>query len=121
MPFQRFFCCGKDRPIHLRDAFTGNLVSSYVARNHVDVVVAPFSIHNCQIDGRTLYAGYKKQIRLFDVEKSRSHCLMQCDTSAKGMGGLGQTGLISCFAQEPSSGSLIAVGCYDRSSNSPTF
>lgn len=55
------------QPLHLYEAETGKLLCSYVARNHLDELVAAYSVQFSKT-GEKICAGYKKFVRIFEVE-----------------------------------------------------
>lgn len=108
-------CClastSKDSPVHLWDAFTGQLRATYRAYNQVDEVEAARSIafDPC---GERLYCGFKNCVRIFDVSipgRSYSNC------NLKSASGETQYGIVSSIAVCPAVPSLFAVGTYTRS------
>ncbi|KAL4220043.1 Telomerase Cajal body protein 1 [Mactra antiquata] len=99
----------KDTPVHLYDAFTGELRCSYRAYNHVDEVVAAHCI-NFNLDGSKLFCGFNKIIRVFDVTRPGRDFINR-PTFAKE----GQRGIISCIDHSPTEPGLYAAGSYSRS------
>lgn len=99
----------KDTPIHLYDAFTGDLRCSYRAYNHVDEVVAAYCVEFSR-DGNSLYCGFNKMIRVFDVTRPGRE-FQNRPTFAKD----GQRGIISCIDCSPAETGLCAAGSYSRS------
>lgn len=72
----------RDNPIHLWDAYSGQLVATYRAYNQVDEVVAA----NCvafDAAGAKIYSGYDKTVRIFDVTQPGRHC-QSFSTHSKG-------------------------------------
>lgn len=98
----------KDTPIHLYDAFTGELRCSYRAFNHVDEVAPAYSL-SFNSEGSKLYCGFNKMIRVFDVTRPGRDCEDR-PTFAK----QGQPGIISCIAPSPTEPGLYAAGSYAR-------
>ncbi|XP_034236530.1 telomerase Cajal body protein 1 isoform X2 [Thrips palmi] len=108
-------CClasaSKDSPVHLWDAFTGQLRATYRAYNQVDEVEAARSIafDPC---GERLYCGFKNCVRVFDVGiPGRSYS----NRNLKSASGETQNGIVSSIAVCPAVPSLFAVGTYTRS------
>jgi telomerase Cajal body protein 1 len=62
------FATSKSNPIHLFDAYTGQIRCSYRGHNHLDELDNAYSIA-FNTDATCLYAGYKKCIRIFDVSR----------------------------------------------------
>ncbi|RZB40126.1 telomerase Cajal body protein 1 [Asbolus verrucosus] len=63
-------CCwlssGHEGPIHLWDAFTGNLRCSYRGYNSVDELEAAISV-TFSADGQNIFCGYKKNVKIFST------------------------------------------------------
>lgn len=102
-------CCfastSAGNPIHLWDAYTGQLRCSYRPYNHLDEPVAAHSI-SFDASGEKLYCGFNKMIRVFDVA-SPGRSFDERPTNVKKMG---QPGIISCFAFGPQG--IYAAGSY---------
>ncbi|XP_054161112.1 telomerase Cajal body protein 1-like [Oppia nitens] len=100
----------RDNPIHLWDAYTGQLVCTYRAYNYADEVIAA----NCvafSADGTKIYSGFEKWIRVFDTSSPGR----VCDSKQTYMDKTGQKGIISCIAVNPLNPNIIAFGSYDKS------
>ncbi|XP_061192966.1 telomerase Cajal body protein 1-like [Saccostrea echinata] len=105
-----FLTTSKDNPIHNWDANTGQLVSSYRAYNQMDELSAAYSL--CySLDGRKIYCGFNKMIRVFDTDRPGRECESRPTYVGK-VGG--QYGIISCLAPSPQGG-MYAAGSYSRS------
>jgi len=100
----------RDHPIHLYEAFTGEVRCTFRPINHLDELVAAHSI--CfSLDGEFLYAGFDKKIRIFSTARSgRQEYTL--DTAPKGL--TGQSGIISCIAMQPQTRGIYAAGSYGR-------
>lgn len=92
-------------PIHLWDAYTGELRCSYRPYNHLDEPVAAHSIGFDNF-GEKLYCGFDKMVRVFNVNRP-GRCFEERPTNVKK---LGQPGIISCFAFSPLG--VYAAGSY---------
>lgn len=92
-------------PIHLWDAYTGELRCSYRPYNHLDEPVAAHSIGFDNF-GEKLYCGFDKMVRVFNVDRP-GRCFEERPTNVKK---LGQPGIISCFAFSPLG--VYAAGSY---------
>ncbi|KAL3848301.1 hypothetical protein ACJMK2_019169 [Sinanodonta woodiana] len=105
-------CClvstSRDSPIHMWDAFTGELRCSYRAFSHVDELTPAYSLH-FDPDGDKLYCGFNKMIRVFDVSRPGRDC-QERPTYAK----QGQAGIISCITHSPTDRGVYAAGSYSR-------
>ncbi|XP_060569571.1 telomerase Cajal body protein 1-like [Ruditapes philippinarum] len=99
----------KDTPVHLYDAFTGDIRCSYRAYNHLDEVVAAHCV-KFSSDGNKIYCGFNKMIRVFDVTRP-GRDFESRPTFAKE----GQRGIISCIDNSPTEQGLYAAGSYSRS------
>jgi len=105
-------CCfvstSRNSPIHLFDAYNGELRCSYRAFNHVDEVEPAHSVCFSE-DGQKLYCGFNKAIRIFNVNAPGRDC-QEIKTSAQGQGGI-----ISCIAPNPGMADVFAAGTYLKS------
>nr|CAG4643232.1 EOG090X06W9 [Ilyocryptus agilis] len=100
----------KEGPVHLWDAYKGELAASYRAYNNVDEVEAAKSI--CiSPDGEKLYCGFDKCVRVFDVHVPGRSCQTRPTKLKDGTPG-SQTGIISCIAVNPALPSVYAAGSY---------
>ncbi|XP_018319282.1 telomerase Cajal body protein 1 isoform X2 [Agrilus planipennis] len=65
-------CCwlasGHEGPIHLWDAFTGDLRCSYRGYNNVDELEAAISV-TFSADGQNIFCGYKKNVKIFSTSR----------------------------------------------------
>eukprot|EP00903_Cladosiphon_okamuranus_P011843 g11127.t1 len=109
-----FVSTSRDHPLHMWDAFTGELRATYRAYDHLDEVVAANSV--CfNTAGDKIYAGYNRMIRVFDVSQpGRSfEARPTCKTRKSKTG---QRGIISAlaFCPEASGGGLFAAGSYAK-------
>ena len=69
--FEKFYsllCCSRDVPIHLWDAYTGRIFSSFLAENNVNELVSARSIRFMEC-GRKILAGYEKFLCIFDLSR----------------------------------------------------
>jgi len=101
----------RDNPIHLWDAFTGKLRATYRGFNQMDEIFAANAI---EFDpaGDRLFAGYKAEIRRFDLARPGREC-EKLVTGSKKEGG--QRNIISCLAMNPDMSGVLAAGSYDCS------
>ncbi|XP_077117752.1 telomerase Cajal body protein 1 [Ranitomeya variabilis] len=99
----------RDNPIHVWDAFTGDLRASYRAYNHLDELSAAHSL--CfSPDGSRLFCGFDKMVRVFDTSRPGRDCECRPTFQKK----LGQPGIVSCVAFSPAQ-DIYACGSYSRS------
>ncbi|KAK2913553.1 hypothetical protein Q8A67_001952 [Cirrhinus molitorella] len=99
----------RDNPVHIWDAFYGDLRASFRPYNHLDELTAAHSL--CfSPDGSQLYCGFDKIVRVFHTERPGRDC-EQRPTMVKKQG---QNGIISCIAFS-SCQSMYACGSYSRS------
>ncbi|CAH0563950.1 unnamed protein product [Brassicogethes aeneus] len=56
--------CGHEGPVHLWDAFSGELRCSYRGYNYADEVEAPISV-SFSADGQNIFCGHKKGVKIF--------------------------------------------------------
>ncbi|XP_040271158.1 telomerase Cajal body protein 1 isoform X2 [Bufo bufo] len=98
----------RDNPIHVWDAFTGDLKASYRPYNHLDELTAAHSL--CfSPDGSRLFCGFDKMVRVFDTSRPGRDCECRPTFQKK----LGQPGIISCIAFSPAQ-DIYACGSYSR-------
>ncbi|KAM3590797.1 uncharacterized protein V6R79_016808 [Siganus canaliculatus] len=98
----------RDNPVHVWDAFYGEVRASFRPYNHLDELTAAHSL--CfSPDGTQLYCGFDKTVRVFYTERPGRDC-EERPTIAKKQG---QSGIISCFGFSPCQ-SVYACGSYSR-------
>lgn len=99
----------RDNPVHIWDAFYGDLRATFRPYNHLDELTAAHSL--CfSPDGSQLYCGFDKMVRIFHTDRPGRDCEQRPTTVKK----QGQGGIISCMAFSPCQ-SLYACGSYSRS------
>ncbi|CAM1303054.1 WRAP53 (predicted) [Pycnogonum litorale] len=105
-----FVSSSANNPIHMWDAFSGQLRCTYRAYNSVDEISPAYSLaFNSQ--GSKLYCGFNKMIRIFDVAIP-GRDFEQRPTVVKKQG---QSGIVSCLAVSPADEQIYAAGSYSRS------
>ncbi|KAM9836816.1 telomerase Cajal body protein 1 [Aulostomus maculatus] len=98
----------RDNPVHLWDAFYGEVRASFRPYNHLDELTAAHSL--CfSPDGSQLYCGFDKTVRVFYTERPGRDCEERPTVVKK----QGQSGIISCFGFSPCL-SVYACGSYSR-------
>ncbi|XP_070786007.1 telomerase Cajal body protein 1 [Enoplosus armatus] len=98
----------RDNPVHVWDAFYGELRASFRPYNHLDELTAAHSL--CfSPDGTQLYCGFDKTVRVFYTERPGRDCEERPTIVKK----QGQSGIISCFGFSPCQ-SVYACGSYSR-------
>lgn len=97
-------CCwlssGHEGPVHLWDAFTGNLRCSYRGYNEVDEVEAAISV-SFSADGQNVFAGYKKSVKIFQTGRPGRE-FIKYDT----------THPASCIVASEAQPGVIAIGTW---------
>jgi len=110
-----FATTSRDNPIHLWDAYNGELRASYNAMNHLDELTHAISLAFTS-DSQRILAGFKQTIRIFDVSRPGTSCQTITTLKKKKKGRkrvkLGQRGLMSCLASCPTEPELLAAGSY---------
>ncbi|CAD1476497.1 unnamed protein product, partial [Heterotrigona itama] len=91
-----FLSTSRESPIHLWDAFNGELRATYRAYNQVDEVEAAISIRFVD-SAKKVWAGFKNALRMFDME----HPGRQTDTILFKRDFPNVTGLVSCIRENP--------------------
>ena len=105
-----FLSSCRDHPIQLWDAYGGQRRAAYVAYNHLDEVVAAYSL--CfNPTGDKIYAGFDRAVRIFDLSRPGRQCELR-PTCATRKSRDGQRGIISCFAFAPDRSGLFAAGSF---------
>lgn len=98
----------RDNPIHVWDAFYGEVRASFRPYNHLDELTAAHSL--CfSPDGTQLYCGFDKTVRVFYTDRPGRDCEERPTVVKK----QGQSGIISCFGFSPCQ-SVYACGSYSR-------
>ncbi|XP_004310657.2 telomerase Cajal body protein 1 [Globicephala melas] len=99
----------RENPIHIWDAFTGELRASFRSYNHLDELTAAHSL--CfSPDGSQLFCGFNRTVRIFSTSRPGRDCEVRATFAKK----QGQSGIISCIAFSPTQ-PLYACGSYGRS------
>ncbi|XP_055970854.1 telomerase Cajal body protein 1 [Sorex fumeus] len=99
----------RENPIHIWDAFTGELRASFRAYNHLDELTAAHSL--CfSPDGSQLFCGFNRTVRVFSTARPGRDCEIRATFAKK----QGQSGILSCIAFSPTQ-PLYACGSYGRS------
>lgn len=100
----------RDHPIHLWDAVSGELRGTYRAYDGMDEITAALSVA-FNTSGAKLFAGYDKQIRVFDVHRP-GRDFVQYSLAKEDTGSLG---IVSSIAFSPTYSGMLAVGSYSQS------
>ncbi|KAG2989261.1 hypothetical protein PC118_g6261 [Phytophthora cactorum] len=105
-----FVSTSRDQPVHLWDAYTGELRASYRAFDHMDELASAQSLA-FNSTGTKLFAGFDRMIRFFDLSQPsrdfRARPLSKTRRSRKG-----QRGLISTLHFNPDHSKIYAAGSY---------
>ncbi|XP_077257431.1 telomerase Cajal body protein 1 homolog [Temnothorax americanus] len=104
-----FLSTSRESPIHLWDAFTGELRATYRAYNQVDEVEASISVQFVD-SGREIWCGFKNAVRTFDTDRpGRQTSDIQFKHNFPNM-----IGLVSCIRENPCMPGLVAFGTYSK-------
>ncbi|CCI50487.1 unnamed protein product [Albugo candida] len=105
-----FLTTSKDQPIHLWDAYSGQLRASFRAFDHLDELTSATSItFNPTAD--KIYAGFERMIRVFDLSRpSRDFESRPLAKTKKAK--QGQRGLISSIHFNPDHSKMYAAGSF---------
>ncbi|XP_042333057.1 telomerase Cajal body protein 1 isoform X2 [Sceloporus undulatus] len=98
----------RDNPIHIWDAFSGDLRATFRPYNHLDELTAAHSLCFTP-DGARLFCGFNKTVRVFDTSRPGRMCENRPTLVKK----QGQNGIISCIAFSPSQ-PLYACTSYSK-------
>ncbi|XP_063975959.1 telomerase Cajal body protein 1 [Diachasmimorpha longicaudata] len=104
-----FISTSKETPVHLWDAFTGQLRATYRAYNQVDEVEAAISVQFSD-QGQTVWAGFKGALRSFDTNRpgrQTKDIFLKHDFP-------NVTGIVSCIRENPMMPGLLAFGTYSK-------
>ncbi|XP_078437371.1 transducin/WD40 repeat-like superfamily protein isoform X1 [Wolffia australiana] len=99
----------RDHPIHLWDAFSGQLRATYRAYDAMDEITAALSV-SFNTFGTKIFAGYNKCIRIFDVHRPGRD--FELHSTLKGNEGL--SGIVSSIGFSPSHNGLLAFGSFNQ-------
>lgn len=104
-----FLSTSRESPIHLWDAFNGELRATYRAYNQVDEIEAAISIQFIDL-AKEVWAGFKNVLRVFEMERpGRQINTIQFKNDFPNM-----TGLVSCIRENPIMPGLVAFGTYSK-------
>lgn len=98
-----FVATCRDQPIHLWDAWDGHLICSYHSYNHLDEMVAAYSV-GFNLDGSRMVAGFKKCLRTFHTQRPGRY-FEQIEAKE-------HPGIISCTSFNPQMPAIFAAGSY---------
>ncbi|XP_078234622.1 telomerase Cajal body protein 1 isoform X2 [Pogona vitticeps] len=110
----------RDNPIHIWDAFCGDLRATFRPYNHLDELTAAHSLCFTP-DGAQLFCGFDKTVRVFETSRPGRMCENRPTFAKK----RGQSGIISCIAFSPTqplyacTSYLKTVGLYSRAEGDP--
>ncbi|XP_043269110.1 telomerase Cajal body protein 1 [Venturia canescens] len=100
----------RESPLHLWDAFTGELRATYRPYNQVDEVEAAISVQFVE-GGQEIWCGFKGALRSFDTSRPGR----QKETISLKKDFPNVTGIVSCIRENPIMPGLIAFGTYSKS------
>lgn len=104
-----FLSTSRESPVHLWDAFTGELRATYQPYNQVDEIEASLSVQFVN-SGREIWCGFKNAVRTFDTDRpGRQTSTIQFKHDFPNM-----IGLVSCIRENPIMPGLIALGTYSK-------
>ncbi|XP_015277896.1 PREDICTED: telomerase Cajal body protein 1 [Gekko japonicus] len=110
----------RDNPIHIWDAFHGDLRATFRPYNHLDELTPAHAL-SFTPDGSQLFCGFNKTVRVFETSRPGRVCETR-PTFAKKQG---QNGIISCIAFSPTQPVYACtsysktVGLYSRAEGDP--
>ncbi|XP_034612962.1 telomerase Cajal body protein 1 [Trachemys scripta elegans] len=115
-----FASSSRDNPVHVWDAFRGDLRATFRSYNHLDELTAAHSLCFTP-DGSQLFCGFDKTVRVFETERPGRVCESRPTFVKK----QGQCGIISCIAFSPAqplyscASYSRTVGLYSRAEGAP--
>jgi WD40 repeat protein len=107
-----FISSSRDHPVHLWDAFTGELRATYRAYDHLDEITSANSVV-FNPAGDKIYCGFNRMVRVFDITQPGRR-FSSYATSKTRKSKDGQRGIISCLAFNPDMSGMYAAGSYAR-------
>ncbi|XP_012285618.1 telomerase Cajal body protein 1 [Orussus abietinus] len=104
-----FLSTSRESPVHLWDAFTGNIRATYRAYNLVDEVEAAISTRFINY-GKEVWCGFRGALRMFDTDRPgrQTHTIFLKKDFPN------VTGLVSCIRENPCMPGLVAFGTYSK-------
>lgn len=104
-----FLSTSKESPVHLWDAYTGELRATYRPYNQVDEIEAPISVQFVDY-GKAVWCGFKNTLRIFDAQRpGRQTSTIDFKTDFPNV-----RGLVSCIRDNPVMPGLVAFGTYSK-------
>ncbi|XP_014244349.1 telomerase Cajal body protein 1 isoform X2 [Cimex lectularius] len=101
-----FLSSSSETPVHLFDAFTGDIRASYNGLNYAEEITNAYSV-KFSLSGDKIYCGYTNFLKIFDTAIPGSKCTT---LNLKHLND--QRGMVSCIAQNPAITNLFAAGTY---------
>jgi telomerase Cajal body protein 1 len=103
------FVTSKDNPIHLYDAFTGQIRCSYKGYNHLDELVNSYCI-SFNTECSKIYCGYDKYIKIFDISRpGKNYTDIKTSKDPYKL-----PGIVSSIAFSPTQNGVYAAGTYSK-------
>nr|CAD7587841.1 unnamed protein product [Timema genevievae] len=112
-----FFVCSlvstsQYNPIHMWDAFTGELRCTYKPYNHLDEVISAYSLA-FDPSGEKLYAGFDCMVKVFSTSIPGRKCVTR-HLKRSSVPTEKQYGHIGCISVNPAMPKIYAVGSYAK-------
>uniref|UniRef100_K3WVC6 Uncharacterized protein n=1 Tax=Globisporangium ultimum (strain ATCC 200006 / CBS 805.95 / DAOM BR144) TaxID=431595 RepID=K3WVC6_GLOUD len=105
-----FVSTSRDQPVHMWDAYTGDLRATYRAYDHLDEIAAANSIA-FNTTGDKIFCGFDRMIRFFDISQpSRDFKARPLSKTRRSREG--QRGIISTIHFNPDHSKIYAAGSY---------
>lgn len=109
-------CCfvsvSKDLPIQMWNTRSGELRSSWSAKDHLDQVATCYSV-SISPDGRFVVGGGQARLWCFDITRSGSESLMPTSTISSKKANDGQSGIISDIKFRKDSSNVFSAASFD--------
>eukprot|EP00750_Incisomonas_marina_P013232 INCI17262.4.p1 GENE.INCI17262.4~~INCI17262.4.p1 ORF type:complete len:550 (+),score=72.05 INCI17262.4:358-2007(+) len=105
-----FISTSRGHTIHMWDAYTGDLRTSYRAYDHLDEITSAYSV-KFTAGGDKILAGYNRCVRVFDVTRPGVPISTRATSKTK-KSRQGQRGILSCIDSNPNRSGTYAVGSY---------
>lgn len=108
-----FISSSRDHPIHLWDAFTGQIRASYRAYDHMDELASAHSLAFSPF-GDKIFAGFERMVRVFDTATPGKDFDERPTRPTKRSRCGGQNGIIStiCFSPQDAATGIYVAGSF---------
>ncbi|KAK9504540.1 hypothetical protein O3M35_010853 [Rhynocoris fuscipes] len=103
-----FLTTSSKATIHLWDAYVAKILATYRGYNRFDETANAYSV-KFSLNGEKIFSGYENEVKIFDTLRP-GRDFVNIDTKHVA----GQSGIISCIAENPSVPNMFAAGSYKK-------